>query len=251
MRALSQSLISSWHFAGVLLRADLKNTRAFVLALFQYVFILALIWLTTRGSRNGEIDLMVVMFPVYASLAVLFSGQAIAMRLVVWRQQGVFQRLACTPVPLGYLVLGAGLTQVIVSLIQTIGVLLFGVLVLRIPINFIGTLAAIGSLGLGAVCFTAYGTVIASFARRAELASMLFFFTLLPLFFLDGGLPEGILPPFVKVISPWLPTTQLAELTGPLMRSGTLPDTVAFPVLVLLTYTLVFAVITVKTFRWE
>ncbi len=75
------------------------------------VFMLTLFWLLAGSPEEGEFNMIAFMFPAIVGFGVMFSGGGQATRLLNWREQGVFQRLAATPVPLGNLVIGAALAQ--------------------------------------------------------------------------------------------------------------------------------------------
>jgi ABC-2 type transport system permease protein len=173
------------------------------------------------------------------------------MRIVNWREQGVFQRLAATPTPLGHLVVGLGLAQAVVSVAQAVIVLLFGVVVLGLRVNGAGAAAALGVLALGVLSFVAFGCLVASLAAKPDVASAAFTFTLLPMFFLGGGFPPEILPPVLRAVSPWLPTAMLTRLLTPLLADGTLPAEPWWPVLGLLAYTVGLGAVAAWKFRWE
>lgn len=246
-RANSEQIAAIWQFAAALLRASVKpqNRIIFGMSLGLPLFMMLLFWMT--GGPKG----VALLFPALVSLSVMLPGQTHAMRIVNWRQQGVFQRLACTPVPLGYVVLGASLAQVILSIAPAIGVALFGMIVIGLQVNLLGALLSLLALIIGGACFIAYGSMIAGLTRRPEITSALFIFTLLPMSFLGGMLPQSILPAFARAISPWLPTTMLTNIIAALIASGGLPDQPLFPLAGLLCYTLIFGAIGAKLFRLE
>lgn len=239
------------HFAGAMLQAGLADWRTAALSLFTPLFMLVLFWLIGRPAEPGDPDLATFIFPAIVGLTVMLGGQTLAMRLVNWRTQGVFQRLAATPTPVGHLVLGLGLAQAVLSVVQAVSVLAFGALALGLPVDGLGAVLALGVLALGVSTFSAYGMLVASLAPKADVASSIFIFTLLPLFFLGGGFPAEILPAFLRPVSPWLPTTMVNTLLNPLLTAGTLPPDPAWPALGLLGYTLGLAALAAWRFRWE
>ena len=92
-------------FTRALIKANLKNRKMLALSLGFPVFMLFTFWITTRGPQEEDFDLMVVMFPAIVALAVMLAGLTQATRITQWREQGIFQRFALTPVPLPVLVL--------------------------------------------------------------------------------------------------------------------------------------------------
>lgn len=237
--------------AQALIRASLNDRRGLLTTLFTPLFMLVLFWVVGGRAEPGELDLVAFIFPAIVGLTVMLGGQTAATRIVNWREQGVFQRLAVTPTPLGQVVLGLGLAQASVSVAQALIVVLFGVGVLGLAVDGRGALLGAGVLALGVFAFIAFGCLVASLARKADLANAAFTFTLLPMFFLGGGFPAEILPPALRAISPWLPTTMLNSLLSPLLAGGALPAAPWWPLLGLLAYTLAFAGLAAWRFRWE
>ncbi|HMA33349.1 MAG TPA: ABC transporter permease [Chloroflexia bacterium] len=246
------TLAPTGQFTLAVLRAGVRNRVALATALFTPLFMLAIFWLTTQGGKPGGFNMLSFIFPGIVSFTVMMAGSTQVTRLGSWRQQGVFGRLACTPVPLGQLVLAAALAQVLLSLVQALIVVVFGILVVGIPVQPLGIPLAAGVLTLGATCFIAYGSLVASLAKRIETASLLFIFTLLPLSMLGNTfLPVDQLPPIVGAISPWLPTTMMADLIRALLTTGTLPAAPLVPLAGLLLYTILFSALSMRLFRWE
>ena len=237
------------YFARTQLLAMLRNYKGLLIAVLTPVFMLTIFWLTARGAdENGILDLM---FPAIVGFGVMLGGANTAVRAINWRQQRVFQRLAVTPVPLGQLILGDAAAQTVASLLQGVVTLLFGTLVLGFAIEIGGTLLAILVLLLAGACFIAYGLVIASFVNRAEVANPLYIFTLMPLFFLGGGMPGIAFPTILEWIGQWSPVGVTNRLVLELIATGQVPEGAWLNVLVLLGYTAVFSLIVILKFRWE
>lgn len=247
---MTLSLRPLTHFALALLKGTLNDLRMLVMTMFTPLLLLVLFWLLTRDGDKGA-TLMAFMFPGIVGFAVMQAGQPLALRIVSWRQQGLFQRLACAPVPLGHLVLGAALAQTLLALAQGVFMMLFGVLVLGLPINAVGAAISVLALTLGSACFIAFGALTSTLAAKPETANMVFIFTIMPLYFLGGGMPPEVLPDFLRALSPWLPSTLLTDLLHSLFATGQLPDAPVRVILGLLAYTIVFALIAARKFRWE
>lgn len=241
----------AFDFAGALLRAGMKDRKALASTLLTPVFMLMTFWLVGRTTDRGN-DLLTFIFPGIVGFTAMMAGLTQATRIVGWRQQGVFRRLACTPVPLGRLVTAASLTQVLLGVAQAMLVLLFGVVALRVPVDGPGALAAIGVLALGAACFVAFGSIMAGLAHKVETVNLLFVFTLMPMGFLGNTfLPAEMMPPLVQRVGPWLPTQMLSDLIRPLLNGGAPPAHPWLPVLGLAAYTLAFTAIARRVVRWN
>jgi ABC-2 type transport system permease protein len=245
-----QSLLApTLQFSLTILRASFKNTKAVAATLGLPLFMLLMFWITTRTDRPGDFDLMGFMFPAIVALSVMLAGLTQATRLAEWRAQGVFARLALTPLPLAYLVLGAALAQVVMGVVQGISVLLLGA-VLGMIFQWQGAVLILAVSTLAAATFIAFGSLIASFTGKADLAAYVFFATFMPLFFL-GSFPREMLPASMGAILPWLPTSMVIELISSLFAHGTLPDNGLFLIAGFLVYGLLFGVIAARRFRWE
>ena len=241
------ALVPTIQFSLTILRAGFRNVKALVATLGLPVFMLFSFWITTRSDSPDELDLMSFMFPAIVALGVMLSGLTQAVRLAGWRAQGVFRRLASTPVPLGNLVLGAALSQVVMGVLQGAIILLFGYILGMQP-HWTSALLILAMSTLAAGTFIAFGSVIASFTTKADIASYVFFAIFMPLFFL-GSFPPEFLPASMKVILPWLPTSMAIELIGSLYVVDHLPDNALFYILGLVVYGLILAAIAVQRFR--
>jgi ABC-2 type transport system permease protein len=232
-----------------ILRASLKNVKGLAATLGLPLFMLFAFWVTTQGESPDDFDLMAYMFPAIVALGVMLSGLTQATRLATWRAQGVFQRLALTPVPLANLIFGAALVQIVVGIAQGTSILLLGA-VLGITANWQSALLILGVSALAAAAFIAFGSLVASLTHRADVAGAIFFATFMPLFFLSS-FPPDMLPAALNTVIPWLPTAMAIELIGSLFVTGSLPDGALFFTAGLLAYGLIFATIAARQFRWE
>ncbi len=248
---LSSLLAPTLHFARALLIGHLRDRKTFLISILTPIFMLTLFWLLAGTPEEGEFDLIGFMFPAIVGFGIMFIGGSQATRLLTWREQGVFQRLAATPVPVGNLALGAALAQTIMGALQGIVIMLFGVLVVRIPVDFVGAVLAVLIMALGGACFLALGSLIATVSPKADIANQIYTFTILPMFFFGGGFPPDILPVFVHKISPWLPTTMFTELVRPLLETGTLAPGSWVNFIGLIGLTTVFGYLAAKRFHWE
>jgi ABC-2 type transport system permease protein len=233
------------YFGLALARATLTDLQTTGLSLGTPLFLLFIFGLVSKGPALQQI------FPTLIGLTAMLGGQGLMMKLINWRTQGVFQRLAATPTPLGALVMGAGGTQVLMNVLQAAVILLVGVFILAIPVNAAGAALALGVAGLCALCFVAYGMAIAALARTPDIASMLFIFTLLPMYYLGGGIFAEALPEWLNTLSAWLPTAVLSKLMTPLVTGQALTMEAAWATLAILVYTAVFSAFAAWRFRWE
>jgi ABC-2 type transport system permease protein len=246
----SNTLASTYHFALSLLRATLRNYRALAVMMGVPLFMFFAFWFPSLVDSPDEPDIMGYMFPTIVLLSVIIAGLTHATRLAHWREQGVFRRLALTPVPLSNLILGTAVAQILVGLLQGLVMLVFGTLLLRLPINAQGCLIALCVMALAAATFIAMGSFVAAIVNRAHIAGYVFMFVVLPLVFL-GSFPSEMMPATMNVLTPWLPTTMAIELIGELFYTGHLPENAAFHLVGLLVYLLLFAILSARKLRWQ
>lgn len=88
------------YFGLALARASLTDLQVTGVSLGTPLFLLILFGFVSEGPALQQI------FPTLIGLTAMLGGQGLMMKLIQWRTQGVFQRLAATPTPLGALVLG-------------------------------------------------------------------------------------------------------------------------------------------------
>lgn len=241
---------STLYFSRFLLRASLRNYRALAVMMGVPVFMLLSFWLPSLAAGPDEPDLMSYMFPTIVLLSVIIAGLTHATRLARWRELDVFRRLVLTPVPLPHMILGASIVQILVGLLQGLVMLVFGILLLQLPINWLGCLVALVVMAFSAATFIAVGSCVAAITNRADLAGYIFMFVLLPLIFL-GSFPSYLMPATMNAITPWLPTTMAIELIGVLFYSGHLPENAVFDLVGLLGYLLLFSFLSARKLRWE
>ncbi|MBI9046264.1 MAG: ABC transporter permease [Anaerolineaceae bacterium] len=243
-------LFSIKYFTKSLLHANLRNYKALAVMMGVPVFMLLSFWLPSLASGPDEPDMMAIMFPTIVLLSVVIAGLTHATRLARWREQDVFRRLELTPVPLSYMIFGASLVQILMGLIQGLVMLVFGVFVLNLPLNWFGCLIAVGVMALAAATFIALGSFIAAITKKAEIAGYIFMFLLLPLIFL-GSFPSDMMPAMMNSITPWLPTSMAIELIGVLFYSGHMPENAIFDFVGLFGYLLLFSILSTRNLRWR
>jgi len=248
---VSEVIRRTLQFTIALLRASLTDWMSSLITLFVPLLILSMFKILERSAAPGGTSRLNLVFPSVVGLTAMLGGQSVMTCLISWRQQGFFQRLACAPVPLGALVVGAGLTQAVISTIQAVVVIVFGGLAMGLPVDPVSASAATGILILCAVCFIAFGMLVASLSNKAENGGAVFMFTLLPMYFLGGEWFSNTLPPALKAVAMWLPTTLSNAMLNPLMLPGAAQSGLLKPLSGLLIYIFTFAALAAWRFRWE
>lgn len=241
------STMATYHVGAAVFRVTLRDRRGFISTLLTPVLILLAFWLGARGQARTMDDL----FAACIGLSAMMAGSTHATRLVSWREQGVLQRLACAPVPIGHLLAGIGLGQVLSGTLQALLVLAFGVGALGLDVNVPGIFGSAIVLALGALCFVAFGSLIAQIANHAEGANALYVFSMLPMFFLGGGVPAHLLPVGVQTAGGLTPVGIVSSALSA-MLSPVAPHAPSLAALgLLLVYTAGFSALAARLFRVE
>ena len=232
--------------AAAVIRGSLRDRRGLIPTLLTPLLILLAFWY----GAGREPQTIASLFAACVGLSVTMAGSAHATRLVSWREQGVLQRLACTPLPIVFHLFGIGLGQVVFGILQGLIILLFGITVLGLHADPVGALWSVAVLTLGAMCFVAYGSLVAQIANHTDGANAIFVFSVLPMFFLGGGIPSYLLPLSLRVIGGLTPAGMIAGLLNPLIASGSAVGWL-IPLAGLIAYTIVFSALAARLFRLD
>ena len=237
-------------FSIALLYANLRNLKALAITLGMPLFMLFTIWVPSLAGDEESQEIMQLLFPAIILLSVIMPGLTQATRLTCWREGHIFQRFALTPVPLTHLMAGTAITQILIGVVQGILMLLFGIFIVGLELSVSSAILVLVGMFLAGAAFIAFGSLIAAFSRKSDIAGYVFFFSIMPLTFL-ASFPPDMMPESINAITPWLPTSMAIELIGPLFLSNQLSSGAFFASAGLVVYTLLFAAISARWLRWE
>jgi ABC-2 type transport system permease protein len=244
-------------FALANFKGSLKNRTMMAVMLLTPLMLLLMFWLISsashaQSSASARFDLFTFILPGIIVFTVIQAGGPHATTLVNWREQGIFKRLACTPVPLWQLVLGRSLEQAVLALVQAALVLVVGLLLTQLAPAWAALLFVFLFLAVASICFIAFGAVIAGIAPNAVVANSLYIFLIIPMLFLgDAMMPASIFPRAIQRIGAALPTSLVTALVRPFITQNVLPANAWNALLGLVLYTVVFVVLSVRLFRWQ
>jgi len=168
--------------------------------------------------------------------------------LVSYRELGILRRLSTTPVPPSWLLAAQVAVQLCIALaglviVNTMSVAAFGA---PVP-KSLGGLALSCLLAIGGLF--ALGLLIAAVAPTANSVNAIGRLALIPLLFFAGlWLPRALMPAVLLDISNYTPLGAAVEAIQDSVQTGFPP---AAPLLVLAGYSLVFAFLARRFFRWE
>lgn len=237
-------------FSAMLLYANLRNLKALAVTLGMPLFMLFTIWVPSLAGDEESQEIMQLLFPAIILLSVIMPGLTQATRLTRWREGHIFQRFALTPVPLANLMVGTALIQILIGVGQGMLLLLFGMFIVGMELSLSSALLVLAGMVLAGAAFIAFGSLIAAFSRKSDIAGYVFFFSIMPLTFLASFPPE-MMPDSLNKLTPWLPTSMAIEIIAPLFLNNRLSEDVLFAGIGLVVYTLLFGIISAKKFRWE
>ena len=171
--------------------------------------------------------------------------------LVSYRELGILRRLSTTPVPPSWLLAAQVVVQLGIALaglliVNVVSVVAFGAPVPKSPAGLaLSCLLAIGGL-------FALGLLIAALAPTANSVNAIGRLAFIPLMFFAGlWLPRALMPAVLQQISNYTPLGAAVQAIQGSMQTGFPPVFGSAPLLVLAAYTLVFAFLARRFFRWE
>lgn len=184
------------------LRLMTRTPRA---TFFTFVFPLILVVLldslgggdvSVPGGKVAYAQYITPSIAVFALTAATYTS--VIFGVATAREQGIFKRVRGTPLPMSVF-LGSWVASTVLSGLASVA-LMFGVAVPAFGVDIRPELlpAAIVTLALGGLTFTALGFAVASFVRRADTAPIIANLTLFPLLFISGvfypveGQPEWL-----------------------------------------------------------
>ncbi len=168
--------------------------------------------------------------------------------LASYRELGILRRLSTTPVPPSWLLAAQVVVQLCIALAGLLIVNAVSVVAFGAPVpKSLGGLALSCLLAIGGLF--ALGLLIAALAPTASSVNAIGRLALIPLMFFAGlWLPRAIMPAVLQDISNYTPLGAAVEAIQDSVQTGFPPTA---PLLVLAGYTLVFAYLARRFFRWE
>lgn len=172
------------------LRLMTRTPRA---TFFTFAFpLILLVLLDSLGGGEVSVPGGKVPYEQYITPAIaIFALTAATYSFVIFgvataREQGTFKRVRGTPLPM-WIFLGSWVASTVLAALGAV-VLMFVVAVpaFGVDIRYELLPAALVTLTLGGLTFTALGFAVASFVRRAETAPIVANLTLFPLLFISG-----------------------------------------------------------------
>ncbi|HEX8996431.1 MAG TPA: ABC transporter permease [Ktedonobacterales bacterium] len=188
--------------------------------------------------------------PGMLGMMLMWANLSVGAVLVQWRKQGVLRRLAATPLRPSVLIATQILARVLLSAAQA--AVLLGVAVTVFHVQIVGdawTLALV--VALGAMAMLSIGFVIGSFAGNIDMASALTYLISFPMMFLGGTyFPTTSAPAFLTPVIRALPLTYLNDALRGVINNGVSLSSLHTDLMVLVAWTVIALLASIRAFRW-
>jgi ABC-2 type transport system permease protein len=188
-------------------------------------------------------------FAGMAMQGVMFYGINAAMAILRDRRMGVWRRLRSSPITLGEILMGKGLSNALIGGFVLAGVLAFGAAAFGIRAT--GSMLGLLLVLVASACMvSAFGLLVASLGRTEEQSRGLSILAVLTMVMLGGGwFPSFMMPGWVQKLSLVVPVRwALDGFDGMLWRGQGLTQALT-PVAGLIVFTVIFAAIAAFRFK--
>jgi ABC-2 type transport system permease protein len=182
---------------------------------------------------------------------VLFLGIELGVGVLLMRRQGIWKRLRAAPVSRGLLlgsriVSGAAIAIILFGGIYAAAIAFFGVRVEGSVVGFVGVVIAF------ALLTATFGLLIAAVGRTPEATRGIAIVATLLLVMLGGAwVPTFVFPEWLQTATLVVPTRWAIDGLDAMTWRGLGLEAAWAPIGVLLAFSVAFACIAVKRFRWE
>ena len=216
------------------------------------MFFMVLYGFIYGNTMWGDMLAIEYMFPGIIVMALMVNGIMVTATVFVEeRGKGIYRRLSLTPLKRQTIIGAQILHRYIVTLVQTLLLLVIGVFAFKV--NIVGNYFFFWLvLTFGALCFLSIGFALATFIRSARSATPICMIAFFMMLFLGGiFFPTNIMPDFLVVISKALPSTHLNDALRLITIEGAGLGAAWLELLVVGGWLVVCLGLSIKFFRWE
>jgi ABC-2 type transport system permease protein len=248
---------------NTLVRQTVMQTRLFLrrkdelfwTLAFPILFILLFgaIYGNTKWTGSG-IDIRAIdyLLPGIIVMGAMVTGiMRTSTGFVQEREQGVYRRLALTPLKRQTLLGSQVLQHYIVIIVQTLLLIAIGGVAFKTHLT--GNLYLFWLvLSIGALCFMSIGFALSGLIKTVRSATPINQITYFSLMFLGGiFFPNSLLPTWLGNAAKILPSTQMGDALRAVVYSGAGIGDIWQKLLIMTGWIAVCSVISIKFFRWE
>jgi ABC-2 type transport system permease protein len=216
------------------------------------MFFMVLYGLVYGDTMWGDILAIEYMFPGIIVMALMVNGIMVSATVFVEeRGKGIYRRLSLTPLKRQTIIGAQILHRYIVTLVQTLLLLIVGVFAFKV--NIVGNYFFFWLiLTFGSLCFLSIGFALATLIRSIRSATPICMIVFFMMLFLGGIFyPLNIMPDFLVVISKALPSTHLNDALRLVVIEGTGLGAAWLELLAVGGWFVVSLGLSIKFFRWE
>ena len=182
---------------------------------------------------------------------ILFMGIDLGIKLLLARRLGLWNRLRAAPLSRSVLLgsqiaSGALIASILFTIVMGAGILFFGVRIEGSIVGFVGLIVAFS------IMTAAFGLLIAAIGKTPDATRGLAIFATLLMVMLGGAwVPAFIFPAWLQTASLVTPTRWAVDGFDAMTWRGLGIEAAWLPILVMLGFALVFAIIAIKRFDWD
>ena len=198
----------------------------------------------------GEIEYMDFLLPGVLSMTMFMSSMMTMGNTIAGeRERGELARLFMTPTSISTVISGKIISQVVREMIQAIILIFSAILIFNVVIN--GNILLLFLLMLVSVlCFVGFGMMISATSKTQEDYIQIVMPIAMPMMFICGVFfPKETMPWILQKISYLLPLTYSNDAVRAIMLQGAGIEAIAFDLVVLLAFTVIFFTVGVLRFN--
>ena len=235
-----------------LLRTDfkvqLRNGRALILNFVVPIALLYGLFVNKRASQLGSVNFRVaiVLMVGMLTLAILVYSITIARD----RERGVFQRLRATPAPSWTIMVSRLTVEVLAILILAVVVLIAARILENISLSPEAYALTLVVVLLSSATFLSIGQALVGLVKSADTVNAVAPLTYLPVLALGLFGHSTVFGETFETVARWSPGGVVASLLAGAMQPSSWSSDTWWALLASLAYTVVFAGIGIRWFRW-
>ena len=218
-----------------------------------FIMLFGAIYGNTKWTGSG-IDIRAIdyLLPGIIVMGAMVTGiMRTATGFVQEREQGVYRRLALTPLKRQTLLGSQLLQHYAVIIVQTLLLIAIGGMVFKTHLTgnlFLFWLV----LSIGALCFMSIGFALTGLIKTVRSSTPIIQITYFALMFLGGiFFPNSLLPKWLGNAASILPSTQLGDALRAVVYNGAGVGDIWQKLLIMMAWIVVCLVVSIKFFRWE
>lgn len=167
------------------------------------------------------------------------------------KKTGVFRRIRATSFSINQLLIGTLLYYLVIGTLSIILVLSTAILVFDYQMNG-NWLDLFIMIILGLICMIGFGLAIGGWAKNENQSAPLANLVAFPMMFLSGSFfPRFIMPDWLQALTNYIPLSPIVDAIRLISTEGKTLADVSAQIIIILAWTIIIYLVSVKVFRWE